>query len=91
LRRLLTPAGCFELGPAGWRARWLTITGSELVASAPGLGIALAGDEPVLEAPDEVALAAVERADPHGVRWIEFAGGAERARLASAAAEREGA
>jgi hypothetical protein len=91
LRRLLTPAGCFELGGAGWRALWLTAGGAELVASAPGLGIVLDGDEPLLEAPDEEALAALERVDPHAVRRVEFASGPDAASLWSEAAEREAA
>jgi hypothetical protein len=91
LRRLLTPAGCFELGESGWRACWLTVEGAELVAAAPGLGVALDGDEPVREAPDATALAALERADPDRIRRIEFASGPEAARLWSAAAAREAA
>jgi len=91
VRRLLTPAGCFELGDAGWRGRWLTADGAALVASAPGLGVALSGEEPVREAPDPDALAALERVDPHRVRWIEFASGADAARLWSEAAAREAA
>jgi hypothetical protein len=91
LRRLFTPAGCFELGGAGWRALWLTADGAELVAATPGFGIVLDGDEPVLEAPDEEALAALERVDSYGVRRIEFASGADAAHLWSAAAEREAA
>jgi hypothetical protein len=89
VRRMLSPAGCFELGAEGWRALWLTAEGAGLVSEAPGLGVVLSGDEPVIDAPDAAALAAVERADPHGVRRIEFAGGGEAARLWAEAAERE--
>jgi hypothetical protein len=91
IRRLLTPAGCFELGESGWRARWLTADGAELVAAAPGLGVALDGGEPVRGAPDRAVLAALERVDPDRIRRIEFASGAEAARLWSAAAAREAA
>jgi hypothetical protein len=91
LRRLITPAGCFELREGRWQTLWLTDGGAELVAAAPGLGVELSGDEPIVDAVDEDALAAVHRADPHGVRRIEFAGGSEALRLWSAAAEREAA
>jgi len=91
LRRLLTPAGCFELGERGWRALWLTAAGAELVATAPAFGVVLDGAEPVLEQPDAEALAALERVDPHGVRRIEFASGVDAPRLWRAAAEREAA
>ena len=66
IRRLLTPAGCFELDPGGWRALWLTPDGEALVAGAPGLGIETTGSEPVVTEPDAQALAALERVDPHG-------------------------
>ena len=91
IRRLFTPAGCFELRPDGWRAVWLTSGGSELVAAAPGFGVTLTGDEPVIETPDEEALAAVRGVDPHGVREIEFASGADAMALWAAAAAREAA
>jgi hypothetical protein len=74
VRRLLTPAGCFELHDGGWRARWLTPDGPALVTEAPGLQIAYNGDEPVVDGPDAEALAAVRAADPDGVRALEFGG-----------------
>jgi glutaconate CoA-transferase subunit B len=74
VRRLLTPAGGFELTDGAWRARWLTPDGAALVAAAPGLGIALTGDEPVVEESDAEALAAVRAADPDGVRALEYGG-----------------
>jgi glutaconate CoA-transferase subunit B len=87
IRRLLTPAGSFELGPEGWRARWLTPGGSEAVAAAPRLGVVLSGDEFIREAPDAEALAAVRACDPHELRLIEFADREEAAeRYARAAA-----
>jgi hypothetical protein len=89
IRRLLTPAGCFELDAEGWRARWLTPAGAGLVERAPGIGIALTGAEPVVERPDAAALAAVERADPHRCREIEFAAGEAAQRLWAQAAARE--
>ena len=89
IRRLLTPAGCFEHAPDGWRAVWLAPGGAELVEQTPGLGVRLTGSAPVLEAPDREALAAVRRADPHDVRAIEFASSAEAPALWSAAAARE--
>ena len=91
VRHLLTPAGGFELVDGRWRARWLTPEGAELVAGAPGLGVALTGDEPVVDAPDDEALAAVRDADPDDVRAIEYASGADAATLWAAAAKREAA
>jgi glutaconate CoA-transferase, subunit B len=72
IRRLLTPAGCFELEGGVWRARWVTPAGPELVAGAPGLGIALMGAEPRVDEPDAEALAAVRAADPEDVRALEY-------------------
>jgi len=89
VRRLLTPAGCFELTTSGWRARWLTPAGPELIAAAPGLGIVLAGGEPLRQQPDERYLAAVRGADPNEVRAIEFADAEEAGLLWELAAERE--
>ena len=91
LRRLLTPAGCFELGEDGWRARWLTAGGSELLGATPGLGVEVSGAEPVHDARDADALAALERVDPYGVRRVEFAAGDEALRLWAQAAAREAA
>lgn len=88
-RRLLTPAGCFELGEHGWSACWITSRAQELVAQAPGFVIELSGSEPVIDDADPVALAAIQRADPHDVRSIEFATGAEAAELYGRASERE--
>jgi hypothetical protein len=89
VRRLLTPAGCFELSPDGWQPLWLTPDGAELVAQAPGLGIRLRGDEPVRAEPDSRFLPAVRAADPDEVRAIEFARPEESARRWALAAERE--
>jgi hypothetical protein len=89
IRRLLTPAGCFELARQGWRARWLTPDGLDLVPRAPGLGIHLGGSEPVRTAPDPRYLAAVRAADPREVRAIEFARGEEAARRWADAAQAE--
>ena len=89
IRRLLTPAGCFELRPSGWDALWLTPAGEDLIAGAPGLGIRLSGSEPVVTAPDQEALAALERVDPHAVRLIEFSAGADAAARFQEAAARE--
>jgi glutaconate CoA-transferase subunit B len=89
IRRLLTPAGCFELTADGWRARWLTPDGPELVAGAPGIGIVLSGTEPVVAEPDAELLAAVRTADPHDVRAIEFAQGEDAGARWAQAAERE--
>jgi len=91
VRRLFTPAGCFELGAYGWFARWLTPGGAALVADTPGLGITLSGSEPLVSAPDPEALGALERVDPWHVRWIEFARGAAAAALWADAAAREAA
>jgi acyl CoA:acetate/3-ketoacid CoA transferase beta subunit len=91
VRRLLTPAGCFELGAEGWYPRWITSQARELVPAAPGLRIELTGQETVVDEPDAQALAAVKRADPHDVRLIEFAAGKEAASLYDAAALREAA
>jgi len=91
VRRLLTPAGCFEFAGGRWRAVWITAEGPELVAGAPGLGIALTGDERVVTEPEAEALAAVRAADLGNVRLIEFASGGEAAGLFAAAAAREAA
>lgn len=91
IRRLLSPAGCFELRRDGWWARWLTPWAEELLAAAPGLGVKRTGEEPVLSAPEAEAAAAVGRVDPHRVRDIEFASGAQALELFSQAAEREAA
>jgi glutaconate CoA-transferase subunit B len=71
-RRLLTPAGCFELADGGWRALWLTPQGAELVAAAPALGVEVGRSVPTREQPDAASLAAVRKVDPHEVRAIEF-------------------
>ena len=89
VRRLLTPAGCFELAADHWSARWLTPDGAQLVAQVPEFVIDLTGEEPVVAEPDAVALAAVRAVDPHEVRRIEFASGADAAELYGAAAARE--
>jgi hypothetical protein len=91
VRRLLTPAGSFELIGGGWRARWLTPGGAELVAAAPGLGVRLTGAEPVRDQPDARILAAVRTADPHEVRVIEFSGPQEMKTRWAQAAAREAA
>ncbi len=91
VRRLLTPAGCFELSESGWRAIWLTPDGPELVAQAPGLGVRLSGGEPVRSRADERILAAVREVDPHDVRAIEFATGPEAGKRWAQAATREAA
>jgi len=88
-RRLLTPAGCFELASPGWRALWLTPGGAELVAQAPGFGIRCSGDEPIRTEPDGRFLDAVRAADPDEVRTIEFAAADEAGRRWALAAERE--
>lgn len=90
IRRLLTPAGCFELGPEGWHGVWLTPGGVELIAGAPGLGISVTNEEPVVTQPDTEALAALERVDPHAVRLIEFSAGADAAARFEEAVAREG-
>jgi glutaconate CoA-transferase subunit B len=91
VRRLLTPAGCFELRPDGWQTVWLTENGAELIAGTPGLGIHVTGTEPIATEPDADALAALERVDPHEVRLMEFSGGAEAAKRFGEAAARESA
>jgi glutaconate CoA-transferase subunit B len=91
VRRLLTPAGCFELRADGWQALWLTEKGEELIAGAPGLGIHATGTEPIVTEPEADALAALERVDPYEVRLIEFSGGAEAAKRFGEAAARESA
>jgi glutaconate CoA-transferase subunit B len=90
IRRLLTPAGGFELGPDGWYALWLTPDGAELTAGAPGLGVSLTGAEAVVGEPDPEVLAALERVDPHAVRLIEFSAGGDAAARFREAAAREG-
>lgn len=88
-RRLLTPAGCFELKPNGWQALWLTPDGEASVAATPGLGIEIPQDARVVTEPDPEALEALRRVDPHGVRLIEFSAGADAAARYQDAAARE--
>lgn len=88
VRRLLTPAGCFELGPGGWTARWLTPAGGELVSAVEAFPIATNG-APVVDEPDVDAVAAVRRADPRDARAVEFAGGAEAVELYATIAKLE--
>jgi hypothetical protein len=89
IRRLISAAGLFELGAAGWYAVWLTPRGAELVAGAPGLGVVLSGAEAVHSEPDPQLLAAVRAVDPGEVRAIEFCGPESAARRLAAAALRE--
>jgi hypothetical protein len=89
VRRLLTPAGCFELASPGWRALWLTPGGAELVAQTPGFGIQFSGDEPIRSDPDGRYLDAVHAADPDNIRAIEFAAPDEAGRRWTQAAQRE--
>lgn len=91
VRRLLTPAGAFELRAGCWEALWLTEGGAEFVAAAPGLGVRISEGAPTVSEPDAEALAAVRRADPHDVRLAEFSSGAEAAQRFQAAATREAA
>jgi hypothetical protein len=89
VRRLLSPAGCFELVDGAWRGRWLTVVGAELVAGAPGLGVTLSGSEPVRTEPDARVLAAVREVDPYEVRAIEFSSPESAARRLALAEHRE--
>jgi hypothetical protein len=73
-RRLLTPAGCFELTEGRWRARWLAPDGAELVAGAPAFGIEVPAGTPTRDAPDAATLAALEQVDSAGARRPEFGG-----------------
>ncbi|MHB1808542.1 MAG: hypothetical protein ACYCU0_04515 [Solirubrobacteraceae bacterium] len=91
IRRLLSPAGCFELRDRAWHACWLTPAAPKLLAATPGFVAELTGAEPVRETPRSSEAAALARVDPWCVREIEFAGGAEAARLWARAAEREAA
>lgn len=90
-RRLLTPAGCFELGADGWRARWMTPDGADAVAMVPDFAIAGVDSAPVVGEPDADALAALREADPRGARTVEFAAGAQAADLFAAIAAAEAA
>ncbi len=87
-RRLITPAGLFDLGRAGWAAIWLSPDGESLVSQAPGLDARVAG-APVREEPPARVLAAIREVDPHEVRAVEMAGRAEAAELWAAHARRE--
>ena len=88
-RRLITPAGLFDLGPGGWTAVWLAPDGLAMVADAPALGVTVDGDVPVRESPSPAVLAALWEADPHDVRAVEMAGRGEAGRLWAAHAGRE--
>lgn len=71
-RALLTPAGCFDLGEGGWRARWLAPGGDELAAVVPALGVEIPDGTPVRAAPSPETLAALDEVDPQGYRRAEF-------------------
>lgn len=73
-RRLITPAGLFDLGEAGWSCRWLAPGGAELVEGAPGLGVVVPAGVETRATPAEATLAALERVDPGRVRDAEFGG-----------------
>jgi hypothetical protein len=88
-RRLITPAGLFDLQAGGWTALWLTPAGRALVAGAPGLGVRVDGDVPVRDAPAAEVLAALQDVDPHDVRAVEMAARADAGRLWAQHARRE--
>ena len=87
-RRLITPAGLFDLDRDGWAAIWLSPEGQALVAGAPGLGAKVAG-APVRAAPPAQVLAAIREVDPHEVRAVEMAGRTEAGELWASHARRE--
>lgn len=88
-RRLLTPLGLFDLSD-GWSAVSLApgVTPDE-VHSATGFEIEVPANCPEIEVPTAEELAALELADPHNLREIEFLGGAEAAKRFVLAVERE--
>ena len=88
-RRLISPAGLFDLGPDGWSAVWLAPGGAELIERAPGLGARVPGGTSVREAPPPQVLAALREVDPHDVRAVEMAGRGEAAGLWAEHARRE--
>jgi len=88
-RRLITPAGLFDLGRDGWTAVWLAPDGLAMVADAPAFDVTIPPDVPVRESPAEAVLRALWDVDPHEVRAVEMAGRAEAARLWAAHAARE--
>lgn len=88
-RRLITPAGLFDLGPGGWTAVWLAPDGLAMVADAPALGVTVGDDVPVRDSPPAEVLAALWEVDPHDVRAVEMAGRAEAGTLWAAHAARE--
>ena len=90
-RRLITPAGLFDLGTAGWTAVWLATGGRKQVEAAPTLGVAVADDVSVREAPPAAVLEALREVDPHDVRAVEMASRSEAAALWGAHAAREAA
>jgi hypothetical protein len=80
VRRLITPAGCFELRDRAWTARWVTKQGAEIAAAVDSFPVTT-DDAPVVAEPDPDALAALQAADPHGARALEFAAPAQAAEL----------
>jgi hypothetical protein len=90
-RRLISPAGLFDLGPDGWTALWLSPDGASLVDGAPGLGVRVPAGVPVREVAPPDVLRALREADPHDVRAVEMAGRAEAAELWARHARREAA
>lgn len=89
-RRLITPAGLFDLGSDGWTAVWLSPGGLSLVGKAPALGVRVGEDVLVRGSPSAAVLAALRETDPHDVRAVEMAGRAEAAKLWAGHARREG-
>lgn len=90
-RRLITPAGLFDLTEAGWTALWLAAGGRELVDGAPGLGVTVPDGTPERVAPPPPVLAALRQADPHEVRAVEMADRAQAGALWAEHARREAA
>lgn len=90
VRRLLTPAGCFELADGTWRARWVTPGGSGMAAQVESFPVTI-GDAPVVAEPDPDVVAALRRVDPRGTRAVEFAPPAEAGDLFATIAAAEAA
>ncbi len=88
-RRLITPAGLFDLGTDGWSAVWIAPDGLSMIAEAPALGVSVGDGVQVREAPSPAVLAALHEADPHDVRSVEMAGRGEAGALWAAQARRE--
>lgn len=90
-RRLITPLGVFGLTPgSGWAAVSLSAgVDAGAVHEATGFPVAIGAEVPVTPAPTREERHALEAADPHGLRALEFLAPDEAAARVAAASAAE--